>query len=91
MKIEMTEKRFTRTESGKSWKSKPYEIKTETITERQYRNITDEKTMRFFRRLGGSEYAERNYTCNGYIITRLISCNPDRTERVERTFNFICD
>lgn len=61
---------------------------SKALTERQYRNITDTETLRFFRRLGGSEYAERHYTCRGYLIGRLLSTSPDRSIRRERLFDF---
>ena len=58
------------------------------ITEEQYRNVTDKKTQQWFRRLGGSEYASNGYTCQGYLVTELISKNPDRSVKKVRSFNF---
>ena len=88
---------YSRTASGKGWKSRPDETRTETMPwehhdapdrygEDVHRKITDADTLRFFRRLGGSEYAERSYTPRGYIVTRLVSTNPDRTVRIVRKF-----
>ena len=81
---------------------KEYELKTKTktvfilvgeetreITKEEYENITNDDTLSFFRRLGGSEYAERTYTKYGYFITRLISKSPDRETKIVRTFKFI--
>lgn len=89
---------YSRTASGKGWKSRPDETRTETMPwdrrdadgerygEDVHRKITDADTLRFFRRLGGSEYAERSHTPRGYIVTRLVSTNPDRTIRIVRRF-----
>lgn len=51
-----------------------------------HRKITSDDTIRWFRSWGGSEYAERSYTPVGYIVTRLISTNPDHTVRIVRRF-----
>lgn len=90
---------YSRTASGRGWKSRPDETRTETMPwdrrdaggdgrygEDVHRKITDADTLRFYRRLGGSEYAERSYTPVGYIVTRLVSTNPDRTVRIVRRF-----
>lgn len=67
-------------------------ITTETITEvidtKKYSLITDEKTIKMFRRLGGSETATKEYTSRGYNITKLVSTSPNKQERTIRTFNF---
>ena len=80
---------------------KTYEIKTGTstvwvltdtnvsmLTEEQYKNVTDKKTQQWFRRIGGSEYASKGCTRQGYLVTELISKNPDRTIKKVRSFNF---
>lgn len=54
--------------------------------EDKHRKITEADTLAWFRRIGGSEYAVRSYTPVGYIVTRLISTNPDRTVRKVRRF-----
>ena len=61
---------------------------TKPCGESVHHRITESDTLRFFRRLGGSEYAERSYTPAGYLVTRLISTNPDRTVRIIRKFRF---
>ena len=63
-------------------------IERKTIDLIQYNNITNVDTLKWFRRLGGSETAKKNYTSRGYIITRLTSTSPDRTIKVVREFNF---
>lgn len=62
---------------------------TETIDEQKYRRIVSNETLRFFRRLGGTETAERNYTCRGYNVVKLTSTSPDRSKKIVRTFKFI--
>lgn len=58
------------------------------ITELHYKNITDNDTLKGFRRLGGSETKTECYTCKGYRVWRLVSKNPDRTIKIVRTFDF---
>lgn len=97
--LTITKETYSRTESGKSWRTKPDETETESLPwaewdtphgnrygEYVHSKITNSETLRFFRRLGGSEHAERSYTPVGYIVTRLISTNPDRTVRIVRKF-----
>ena len=62
--------------------------KTETITKQNYENITSKETQRWFRRLGGSETAQRSYTCRGYLITKLTSISPDRQIKSIYSFKF---
>ena len=64
------------------------EEKTDTITKEQYNNITNNDTLKWFRRLGGSETAQRGYTCRGYLITKLTSKSPYGDTKVIRTFKF---
>ena len=81
-----TEQRFERTDSGKSWRAKPYSTTTELINETNYHRTTSDETQRFFRRIGGGEHAERSYTKAGYIVTRLTSTNPSKDEKIARHF-----
>lgn len=71
--------------SGTRW----HLVETEeprTIDRREFNNITDEKTLSWFRRLGGCEIAERRYTAAGYVPVKLHSIAPDRTEKF--VYNF---
>lgn len=61
---------------------------SESITTSQYYNLTKDDTLKWFRRLGGSETAERSYTCRGYNVTKLISTSPDRETKIIRKFKF---
>lgn len=90
-KIEYTLETYNRTESGKSWKSKPESTETGVYDRKQYENCTGDDTLRFFRRLGGSETVVRSYTSQGYIPVKVTSCDPSRTIKKVRTFKIIGD
>lgn len=64
------------------------EFKREVITEKQYSNITSDDTIKFFRRLGGTESVTRGYTCAGYKIVRVISTSPDKQRKTIYEFEF---
>ena len=63
--------------------------KKEIITKRQFNNITSDETLKWFRRFGGSETAQRGYTSQGYNVYRLISRSPSRDCKTVRDFNFV--
>lgn len=63
-------------------------IETKTIDKTQYDNITNTETLKWFRRLGGSETATKSYTSRGYNVVKLISKSPDKSIKVIREFNF---
>ena len=58
------------------------------ISRDYYQNMVGEETIRFFRRLGGSESITRNYTKAGYLITKVISTSPDKNCKIIREFMF---
>ena len=62
--------------------------KIETVTEKQHRLTTCDDTVKWFRRLGGSETVQRSYTSAGYKVTKLISTSPDRQTKVIREYKF---
>jgi hypothetical protein len=61
------------------------ETEEKIIKEREHFLLVD--ACPFFRRLGGSEYTERSYTGYGYNVVKMISTNPDRSERHVRHFS----
>ena len=61
--------------------------KIETVTEKQHRLTTCDDTVKWFRRIGGSETVQRSYTCLGYVCTKLTSTSPDRQTKVVREYN----
>jgi hypothetical protein len=85
-KITVTTETYSRTDSGKSWRSKPDTTETAEITRDQHHNLTSNDTCAWFRRLGGSETAQREYTAGGYDVTRLTSIDPSRTIKKVRSF-----
>ena len=99
--LTITTETYSPADSGKGWRSKPDTTETETLPwseydapggtlsgENAHRNITSLETLAWFRRLGGTESVQRSYTPAGDLVTRLVSTNPDRTERVVRRFTF---
>jgi len=85
--ITMITKEYDRTDSGKSWKSKPRTVEEKTITEEQLKMMTSDETCRWFRRLGGSETVQRTYTAIGYVPYKLASISPNRSIKRVREFN----
>jgi hypothetical protein len=63
-------------------------IQTDTATQEigtgELTNIIE--SCPFFRRLGGSETLERNYTCRGFMPVKLTSKSPCRTIKTVRQF-----
>ncbi len=79
---------ITRTDfikDGKGWQQTEQEIKE--ISLEVYNNITSKETLQYFRRLGGTETAIKNYTCMGYNVVKLSSISPDKTIKTIREFN----
>lgn len=61
----------------------------ETIFNRkEYDNCTNKDTVSFFRRFGGTETVTKNYTCMGYVVTKIVSTSPDKQSRTIREFTF---
>ena len=58
------------------------------LSQEQFNKITDKKTLQFFRRLGGSETLQKDYTPFGYLPNKLISTSPDKTERKVYYFKY---
>ena len=86
--VNLTKYTYSRTASGKSWKSKPDTVENFVVSWEQYLDMTSPATCRFFKRLGGSEFLRRSYTAYGYIPVELISCNPSKDIRIVRVFDF---
>ena len=59
------------------------------ISDKQHQSTTCEETVKWFRRLGGSETVQRSYTCAGYLVTKLISTSPDREIKHVREYKFL--
>ena len=63
-------------------------IEVTTITDKEHHLITNNDTVKFFRRLGGSESLQCAYTCAGYKVYKLTSTSPDRQNKTIREFKF---
>lgn len=79
---------YSRTESGKSWRATPDEVKSVCLRGKLAVDHWDRfvDAAPFFRRLGGSETLYRSYTTIGYRVTRVVSISSDRTIRQVHTF-----
>lgn len=84
-----TEQRvFFRTESGKSWKSKPDITEpAEAVTTEYYYNYCD-SIPNFNGFFGGTCRGEFSYTPAGYIVTKITTINPDHSAKYVRVFRF---
>jgi uncharacterized protein YneR len=87
IQITLTETRYIKNPDTKTTYIE-VEKKVEEIFEKEYFLITNDNTIKFFRRLGGKETITRGYTCAGYKITKLVSTSPDKQTKVVREFNF---
>lgn len=58
------------------------------VTEQEHELSTNEDTIKWFRRLGGSENVTRGYTYAGYVVVKLISTSPDRERKTIREYKF---
>lgn len=77
----------TQEKQGSRWITT--ETETKTISKSFYNNMTDEKTIRFFRNLGGIETVQRNYTKMGYLPVRILSTSPNRETRSIYNFEIL--
>jgi len=84
MKTQITLTKENYFKDGKKWTLS--ETETELIDLKTVERIAD--SVRFFRRLGGTETLVKGYTCAGYNPVKLTSTNPDKTQRTIRTFNY---
>ena len=81
--IVMTKENYTK--YGKKWVMKNAE--TEQIFFDTVKTIAN--SVGFFRRLGGTERLEKNYTSMGYVPVKLTSINPDKTAKTIRKFKYL--
>lgn len=79
---------WTKNPNTKTTYIKEWEEVTE-LTEKEHHNTTSPDTLKWFRRLGGSETVVMGYTCAGYLCTRLTSTSPDKETKYVRSFKFI--
>lgn len=82
-----TIERYHRTESGKSWKSKPHETKHKVFPAKHYENYIT--AIPWFNNFGDYSRAKWNYTIAGYLPTSVVSVSPGATEKSKAHFQFI--
>ena len=58
------------------------------ITERQHEITTNDDTIKWFRRLGGSQSVTHGYTYAGYVVIKLVSTSPDKQSKTIREYKF---
>ena len=59
------------------------------VTEKQHYLTTNNDTVKWFRRLGGSESLRRSYINQDYKVTKLVSTSPDKQNKVIREYKFL--
>ena len=80
---------YRKTESGKSWQSKPVSVKREVINAEFYQNYVS--SIPFFNNFGDGAYcrAQKAYTCAGYLPTRIVTVSPGRERKIVADFEFV--
>ena len=87
VQITLTEKRYVKNPNTKT----TYILETtetKNVTEKQHSLATGNDTCKWFRRLGGSETKQMQYTNCGYKCTKLISVSPNKQTKVIREYQF---
>lgn len=84
MNTKVTMIKETYFKDGKKWVLNNEQIEDTGIY--TVRRIED--SIGFFRRLGGIERIERNYTCAGYAPVKLTSISPDKKQKTIRKFEY---
>ena len=80
-------KEYSRTDSGKNWKSTPDTINNEIVNNEFYNNYV--KSIPFFNGfMGGSCRAAHSYTAAGYLPTVITTISPDKKQKIIDTFSF---
>ena len=87
--ILMRDVRFSRTESGKSWRKNPDTITRRVVSPKFYENYV--QSIPFFRNWGdgASCRAQYNYTMAGLIPVRIMTVAPYKNEHIIAEFTFI--
>lgn len=83
-----TREHYDRTDSGKSWKSKPSSIERLAISEDWQRIKTSDEETRFWSYCGTCR-RQYGYTYAGYRVTRMTLTSPDRERQTRESFQFI--
>ena len=86
--ITKKEATYTRTASGKGWKSKPDSIETKIVDGRHYSNYI--QSIPFFNNWGdgASCRAEHEYTFAGYLPVHVVTVSPYQEIKKDVWFTF---
>lgn len=87
LKIELTTERWVKNPNTKTTYLLE-SVETTEINETQYNNIVSKDTIKFFKRLGGSETKQMSYTAKGYTCSKLTSVSPNKENKTVRKFKF---
>ena len=84
-----TIKTYSRTASGKSWKTKPDEIEQDVQSAEYYTNYI--QSIPFFNNWGNGAYCRGhyNYTQAGYLPTEVVTVSPYQQTKKVATFEFL--
>lgn len=87
-RIERVCKRYSRTDSGKSWRRNPDTVTRESVSVDFYNNFIE--SIDWFNSWGDGAYCRghRNYTIAGYIPTEVVTVSPHRATKQVDTFTF---
>ena len=88
-RIELTLTRYVKNPNTKTTYIE-VEREVKEVTEQQHANATSKETVRFMKRLGGSESSVMAYTCNGYKCVKSVSISPNRQNKTVREYSFTC-
>ena len=88
IKIIETITRFIKNPNTKTTYNQVEQEKNE-ITEKNYNYATNIDTIKFMKRLGGSESKQMRYTCYGYKCVKSVSISPDKENKTIREYTFI--
>jgi hypothetical protein len=87
MLVKVTTKEYHRTDSGKGWKSKPYEVEVKDRELEYWLTSVSPGTVGFFRAINGYERLEYGYTSRGHMPVQITSISPDKQIKIVRTID----
>lgn len=83
-----TREHYERTDSGKSWKSKPTDTERLIISDEWQRSQTSDEAARFWNGIGTCRRSY-GYTYAGYRVTSMTLTSPDRERQTREFFRFV--
>lgn len=83
-----TREHYERTDSGKSWRSKPHEVEHLIISDDWQREKTSDEEASFWS-VWGKCRRQYGYTYAGYRVTRMTMTSPDASAKTCENFRFV--